>query len=280
MVEGFLVVDKPSGMTSHDVVDHIRHLSGIRKIGHTGTLDPMATGVLVIAIGRATRLIRFLDDLTKTYRTEVVFGIATDTLDADGKVISSQPMQFERPALESVLGRFIGVIEQTPPMVSAVKVKGRRLYELARNGLEVEREARTVTIDALELEEFIAGDNPRATFRVVCSTGTYVRTLADDLGRALGGRAHLASLRRLAIGRFDQPVALSELDEDYSSHLLRPVMALSHLPVLEADVESVRYGRQLPADATGLFRIIDETGELVAVYRGNGGAAVPEVVLR
>ncbi len=279
MVDGFLIVDKPAGMTSHDVVDEIRRMAGTRKVGHAGTLDPMATGVLIVAIGRATRLIRFLGDLPKTYRARIAFGIATDTLDAEGEEVARVSMHFDEDQLTRALEKFTGTIEQVPPMVSAVKVGGRRLYELAREGEEVERPHRTVTIDELTLEEFVGGELPQATIRVMCSGGTYIRTLADDLGRVLGGYGHISFLRRLAIGRFEQPVAIEELAGDVQSHLLRPAKALCHLPVVTADLEAVRHGRPVPTDITGHFLIVDARGELAAVYLGREGVGSPEVVL-
>ena len=194
---GFLLVDKP---TSHDVVAKLRGMARMKKVGHAGTLDPMATGLLVVGLGHATRLLRFVQGFAKEYLATAVFGVATDTLDADGAVLAREPMPVSQAEVEAILDRFRGRIMQTPPMVSARKVEGRRLYELARDGQTVEREARPVTIHELEITEFAPSEYPEVSFRVVCSTGTYVRTLADDIAQALGGRAHLSALRRIRNG--------------------------------------------------------------------------------
>jgi tRNA pseudouridine55 synthase len=198
--DGFLLMDKPGGWTSHDVVARARRLVGERRLGHAGTLDPMATGLLVLGLGRATRLLRFVQHLPKVYRAVAVFGVATDTLDADGAVLSRQPMPVSEEEVRRGTARFVGSIAQVPPMVSARRVEGRRLYDLAREGKEVEREARLVEVQAFDLVDFAPSDYPEATFRIRCGSGTYVRSLADDLARSLGGRAHLTALRRTRIG--------------------------------------------------------------------------------
>ncbi|MER3453217.1 MAG: tRNA pseudouridine(55) synthase TruB, partial [Acidimicrobiia bacterium] len=201
-IDGLVVVDKPAGMTSHDVVDLLRRRFGQRRVGHAGTLDPDATGVLVVGLGRVTRLLRFCSALDKSYVGEFVLGVETTTLDASGQVIARHDMGHVRPEdVGRVAASFIGTISQVPPMVSAVKVGGRRLHELARQGLEVERPARSVRVDRFEVTP-IEGEPGAFRFRVDCSSGTYVRTLVADLGRALGGGAHLRSLRRVAIGPF------------------------------------------------------------------------------
>ena len=180
----------------------LRKAYGQRRIGHAGTLDPDATGVLLVGAGRATRLLRFLQNATKAYRAEIVFGVATTTLDAAGDIVDRQEMSITPDDLTQVAARFVGEIEQVPPMVSAVKVGGRRLHELARLGVEVDRDARRVRVDRLDVESFEPGAYPRATVVVECSSGTYVRSLAADLGTALGGYAHVATLRRLRVGSF------------------------------------------------------------------------------
>ncbi|HAX82171.1 MAG TPA: tRNA pseudouridine(55) synthase TruB, partial [Actinobacteria bacterium] len=190
MAEGFVLVDKPGGWTSHDVVGRCRRIFGLRRIGHAGTLDPMATGLLVVALGRATRLLRFVQETAKTYEATAVFGVATDSLDADGAILSQEEMRFDEAELRTVARRFLGVIQQVPPMVSAIKVEGRRLYQLARSGVEVDRPARPVEIHSLDLVEVTPGMYPQVSFRVTCGSGTYIRVLADDMARALGGRAH------------------------------------------------------------------------------------------
>jgi tRNA pseudouridine55 synthase len=204
-VHGFVVVDKPVGITSHDVVARLRRRFSERRVGHSGTLDPDATGVLIVALGNATRLLQFLGDLPKTYTGEVVFGTATSTLDASGEVTATRDMStLTIDRIREASKAFLGDIAQIPPMVSAIKVGGRRLHEIAREGGEVHREPRHVTI-----HRYVVGDvvdrvdgNPVVNIEVTCSSGTYIRTLAADLGEALGGVAHLRNLRRRAIGDF------------------------------------------------------------------------------
>jgi tRNA pseudouridine55 synthase len=183
VAEGFVLVDKPGGWTSHDVVGRCRRIFGIRRIGHAGTLDPMATGLLVIALGRATRLLRFVQESAKTYEATAVFGVATDSLDADGAILTCEEMRFGEAELRDVSRRFLGVIPQVPPMVSAIKVEGRRLYQLARAGLEVDRPSRPVKIHSLDILEVSPGIYPEVSFRVTCGSGTYIRVLADDMAR-------------------------------------------------------------------------------------------------
>jgi tRNA pseudouridine55 synthase len=215
-VDGVLVCDKPGGITSHDVVARVRRLAGQRRVGHGGTLDPPATGVLVLALGRATRLLPFLPTEPKRYLAEVAFGAETDTLDATGTVTATADAAgVDEAALRAALAGFVGPQLQVPPMVSAIKVGGERLYAKARRGEEVDRAPRPIVIQALELLGFTGGERPRATLEVTCSGGTYVRSLAADLGRALGTLAHLAALRRTAVGRFTEADAhtLGELEE-------------------------------------------------------------------
>jgi tRNA pseudouridine55 synthase len=200
--DGLVVVDKPAGWTSHDVVGKLRRVYGQRKVGHAGTLDPDATGVLLVGLGRATRLLRFLQEQGKAYRGRVRFGVATTTLDAAGEIVEQRPMPVSAEEVAAAMPRFVGDIEQIPPMVSAVQIGGRRLHELARKGEEVERAPRPVHVDTFVLEAFEPGPYPEATVLVECGSGTYVRTLAADLGTALGGCAHLGSLRRLRVGSF------------------------------------------------------------------------------
>lgn len=281
-IAGFLAVDKPVGITSHDVVAEIRRITGIKKAGHAGSLDPLATGLVVVGLGRATRLLRFLTDLEKEYVAEVQFGIATDTLDADGVETERGAMGFDLAAFHAVLPGFTGEITQIPPMVSALSVGGRRLHEMARAGLEVERAPRRVVVKSLTVESFIPGDFPIARLRVVCGKGTYVRVLADDLARRLGGRAHLVGLRRTRSGSLTPVSALSVLKEDWRSHLITMAEGLSDLPrrvVSEDEGRLVRTGRPLPAVAEGLERLVDDRGELLAVYRNAGGVGSPEVVV-
>lgn len=286
-MRGFLAVDKPGGITSHDVVARVRRLARIKKVGHAGTLDPMATGLLVVAVGPVTRLIRFVQEAEKEYVADVRFGIATDSLDADGEVLETSPMPVSAEEVEAALVGFVGEIQQVPPMVSALKKDGVRLHELARQGIEVEREARTVTIGHLALEGFEPGEHPTATIRVGCSTGTYIRSLGDDIARSLGGRAHLTALRRTRIGStsVEDAVALDDLTpENVVHHLVGAAEALGDLPAVTVDgagAKDVGHGRSLaiPSPGGAFVRVLDGEGDLLAVYRPDGQMLRPEIVL-
>jgi tRNA pseudouridine55 synthase len=289
--DGLVVVDKAPRWTSHDVVAKLRGVYGQRRIGHAGTLDPDATGVLLVGLGRATRLLRYLQEAGKEYRGRVVFGVATDTLDASGAVLERTEMAVTRDEVDLAARAFVGDIEQVPPMVSALKVGGRRLYEMARAGEEVERAARPVRIDELVVEEFEPGAYPEATIRVACSSGTYVRTLAADLGAALGGCAHLGSLRRLRVGSFTldeaRPIEAVEADPDAAVRV--PTEAVRDLECVQVDVERARavaHGATFAApallgdrDGGGPFAIVDDSGALLAVYERRGAGVKPSVVL-
>jgi tRNA pseudouridine55 synthase len=244
MPSGILNIDKPFGQTSHDVVERVRALTGISRVGHAGSLDPLATGVLVVCVGRtATRVVEFLMDEPKTYRADAWLGVTTDTFDAEGKVVSERPVEVGRPAVEQALESFLGPIQQTPPMYSAVKYKGKPLYRLARRGVEVEREPRQVEIYSLKL---VSWDPPRCTLEMSCSPGTYVRVLVHDLGQMLGCGAHVSALTRLASGDFllEDAVTLDVLAdmarERRWSELLLPVdEALAHrFPALHLDPDT------------------------------------------
>lgn len=293
---GALNVLKPPGMTSHDVVDVLRRLTGVRRIGHTGTLDPGASGVLVLCVGRATRIAEFLSDQPKGYRAEFTFGVETDSGDAYGAVVGgSDASGLTAGALEEALAEFVGVIHQVPPMVSAVRRSGRRLYEHARRGETVEVAPRQVTIHESRLLEFVPGPHATALVQVECSKGTYVRALASDLGRRLGVGGHASFVLRTRVGRFtlDSSLTLEELSsvEDLSRFLVPPDEALSHLPVV--DLTAVQRRQVLDGIAIPLFqirdwatlpadlpiRLRDERG-LVAVGRVEAGRLVPSRVLR
>jgi tRNA pseudouridine55 synthase len=290
MTKGFLVIDKPTGMTSNAVVGKVRRATGIKKVGHAGTLDPLATGVVVVAVGPVTRLIRFIQEQPKEYLATAQFGVATDTLDSDGAVLSREPMEFSEEELSAVAVRFLGTIHQVPPMVSALKHKGRRLYELAREGEVVEREARPVEIHELEIGVVGAGPYPEVEFRVVCGKGTYVRSLADDLAAALGGAAHLTALRRTKTGSLDvetHGLAIDRLDH-WESHFLHPSEALGDLPAITVSEETAKGvchgmpfvgGEMVEAPENAAVRVLDQSGDLIAVYRREGDQARPEVVL-
>lgn len=282
--EGLLVIDKPSGPTSHDVVAKVRRAAGIKRVGHAGTLDPLATGVVVVGMGRATRLLRYVQDSPKEYVALVRFGVATDSLDADGQEIWREPMPVTQEQVSDVLWSFRGTIEQVPPMVSAIKIGGRRLYELARAGEEVEREPRPVEVYNLELLDFEKGDFPLTTLRIECSKGTYVRVLADDIARTLGGRAHLEGLRRTRVGSFglDGSLTVESLDR-WEESLLPLVAAVGDMPRLVADEDQrlrATHGRPLEvAGMEGPVAVVDSVGDLVAVYVAGDGVARPEVVI-
>lgn len=269
--DGLVVVDKPAGMTSHDVVSRCRRIFGQKKVGHAGTLDPDATGVLLIGLGRATRLMQYMSGLGKAYSTDIVLGVATTTLDDSGEVTATWDMSAVTiDQARAAAAKLTGTIDQVPPMVSAVKVEGRRLYQLAREGVEVERAARTVTVTRFDLEP--AGDGVLRAF-IECSSGTYIRVLADDLGRLLGGGAHVRNLRRVAVGPWGDADAVP-LEEVGPDHVVPPV---AMLPWLEAatvagEVEAdVRHGRPLSAEQLGVhgpgpWRVVGGGGELLAVY--------------
>jgi tRNA pseudouridine55 synthase len=290
-VDGVLVCDKPGGMTSHDVVARVRRLAGQRRVGHGGTLDPPATGVLVLALGRATRLLPFLPTEPKRYLAEVEFGAETDTLDATGTVTATASAAgVEEAALRAALATFVGPQLQVPPMVSAIKVGGERLYAKARRGEEVDRDPRPIVVHELELLGFAAGERPRATLEVVCSGGTYVRSLAADLGRALGTLAHLAGLRRTAVGRFTEADAhaLGELEElagggKLEVAMLDPAAAMASTPTRALDpgeAAALANGRALePTGRPGPVAAVGPDGRLVAVVEDRDGRARPRVVL-
>ena len=284
--DGVAVVDKAAGWTSHDVVAKARGLLGTRKIGHAGTLDPDATGVLVLGVGRGTRLLRFLSPLGKAYVGEVVLGVETSTLDAAGEVTATHDMDtVTLDQVRAAATQFRGPILQVPPMVSALKVEGRRLHELARAGVEVERRARPVTVDALDIRP-VPGQHLVYEMAVECSSGTYVRTLAADLGAALGGGAHLRNLRRTAVGSFtlDTACPIEALGPERLLPLRAAVSGLATATVDDLTAAGVATGKVLPLDALGggegPWAVVDGSGELLAVYEPYGEAlAKPMVVV-
>jgi tRNA pseudouridine55 synthase len=290
-VDGVLVCDKPGGMTSHDVVALVRRLAGQRRVGHGGTLDPPATGVLVLALGRATRLLPFLPTEPKRYLAEVEFGAETDTLDASGTVTATATAAgVDEARVRGALAPFVGPQLQVPPMVSAIKVGGERLYAKARRGEEVDRAPRPIVIHELRLLAFAATERPRATLEVVCSGGTYVRSLAADLGRALGTLAHLAGLRRTAVGRFTEAGAhaLGELEElaaggKLEGAMLDPAAAMASTPTRAlgpGEAAALANGRALePTGRPGPVAAVGPDGRLIAVVEDRDGRARPRVVL-
>jgi tRNA pseudouridine55 synthase len=300
---GVLNLDKPSGPTSHDMVARVRRLFGTRRVGHAGTLDPAATGVLVVLLGVATRLAEYVTDLPKRYEAEILFGRRTDTQDSTGMLLSECDTSFlTASAVRAAMEPLRGDILQVPPMVSAVKIGGKRLYELARRGETVERVPRPVTVYELRLEEFLSGSAARGQLSVCCSSGTYVRTLCADLGEALGCGAVMGNLRRTAIGAFrvSEAVSLEQVEqaalEGQQAELLLPtVAAVAHLPsvtVDDAERSRLMHGMTVPASAgpgaeTGglpsealpsLVRVLDQQGELLAIARWEG-KLVPVKVL-
>lgn len=294
-VDGVLVIDKPAGLTSHDVVARVRRVLKTKRVGHTGTLDPFATGVLVLLVGKATRLAQFVNDAAKEYVAAITFGFATDTGDVTGTATSEKRTVTVAPTeIEAVLPMFRGEIEQVPPMYSAKKVEGKRLYELARRGETIERQPIKVTIYELTLPEKQSDSDPQtASVRVTCSAGTYIRTLAEDIGKALGVGAHLTCLRRTAAGRFDlrHAITLDELEKRSApwASLLPWDRLISHLPQLDLPAERVgptasglatRVDREdlRDGDAVSMF---DSDGNLIAVgvFDASENFVRPKVVL-
>ena len=274
--EGLVLVDKPAGVTSHDVVDVVRGSLGTRKVGHSGTLDPMATGLLILGVGRATRLLRYLGDLPKSYVGTGRLGEETDTLDAEGTVVRSAPCEVTRAEVARACAALIGRSMQTPPAYSAVKVGGRKLYEAARSGDVLDAPARPIRVDAFELSGF---DGRDMQVRITCSGGTYVRVLVADVGRALGCGAHLLRLRRTAIG----PFRVADARPPGEAEPLPIERAVGHLPSVRLEPEEARaasHGRVLgPAGIQGPYAVFAPDGTLTGIYRDAGASARPEVVL-
>lgn len=277
VVSGVLVVDKPVGLTSHDVVQIVRRGTGIRRAGHTGTLDPRASGVLVILIGPAVRLSEFVSASDKRYQATIRLGSSSDTYDSEGVITEFENAMVDEiteEKFDEILQQFVGEIEQVPPPYSAVKVKGRKAYEMAREGEEVELEPRMINVYNLEVLEWAL---PEVVVDVYCSSGTYVRSLANDMGQALGTGAHLVGLRRTKSGRFTlrDAVQLRRLREafdagDWYRYLIPAAEALADWPMVELDadqVELVRHGHRIPAEPgqKGWARAISQQGDLVAL---------------
>ncbi len=316
MVDGILIIDKPVGLTSHDVVARVRRILRERRVGHTGTLDPFATGVLVVLVGRATRLAQFLSGAVKEYEAVIRFGYATDTGDVTGARLAAPDTQNEDGAsvqtwsdaeIETVLASLRGEIEQVPPMYSAKKVQGKKLYELARRGVEIERAAVRVTIHALEIlqQDGVTlrrnEDEPiDLSVRVVCSAGTYIRTLAETIGERLGTRAHLTTLRRTRAGdfRIERAITLDDLQakaeaggEELRDSLLPFDAALSKLPFMHLTADEARkllHGMALQIGdgmesgwrTNDPVRMIDVEGRLIAIgfYDAASRSLHPRVV--
>ena len=277
-LSGIFNINKPAGMTSHDVVQAVRKASGVRRVGHAGTLDPMATGVLLVCVGSATRVTEYLMEHPKRYRAEITLGVSTDTHDAEGQVVHrAERVDVTREEVEAALQQFVGVIEQVPPMYAALKRKGKKLYELAREGITVEREPRRVEIHRLEI---VAWDPPKVTLDITCSKGTYIRALARDLGEALGVGAYLSALTRTASGRFtleeadDLETILDSLRNGYWMFFIHPLdEALLDFPAMIVDEETerrIRHGQmvEVPQAVDGTYaRAYSEKGYFIAIMR-------------
>jgi tRNA pseudouridine55 synthase len=277
MINGILNLNKPRGLTSHDVVDRIRRVAGQRRVGHAGTLDPMATGVLLVCLGRATRVSEYLMASPKLYRARVRLGVTTDTYDAEGAVLEERSVDVSREAVEAALQRFRGHILQVPPMYAALKRGGQPLYKLARQGKTVQRDPRPVEVTRLQLT---AWEPPLLTLEVACSPGTYVRSLAHDLGQALGCGAHLAGLVRLASGdfRLGDATPLDDVTPERLGSLIHPIdAALRQYPALcldETAARRLRSGQSIAAAAPK-----DGEPSLARAY-GPDGAFLAVVVYR
>lgn len=283
MITGFALVDKPAGWTSHDVVARLRRLYGQRRVGHAGTLDPMATGVLIVGLGAATRLLRFVQDQPKTYEATIRLGVGTTTDDAEGEVICEPGWAPDADSLQAAIGTLRGDIEQAPSAVSAVKVDGVRAYARVRRGEDVELKPRPVRVTRFETVGDMRQDGSGVDVDVVvdCSSGTYVRALARDLGTALSSAGHLTALRRTAIGEI-QVTECTPLGEDAPpvtppEQVMRQL--LPHLVVQEQDQTGLRHGRPVPAQAVpdGVHAAVNAQGELLAVVdvaQGSGSVLV------
>ena len=287
-VDGVLLLDKPPGLTSNAALQRVRRLFNAEKAGHTGTLDPLASGLLPLCFGEATKFARFLLDADKRYRATVRFGVTTTTQDAEGDVVETRPVTVDRARLDAALPAFIGPLRQTPPAYSALKYQGRNYYEYARAGIDIPRPARDVRVDTLALTEWSC---PDATFDVVCSKGTYVRALAADLGAALGCGAHLRALRRIASGGFavTDAVSLDALEassaESRNAWLLPVDCLLAELPRIDVDGDAAARladGRSIAAPelAADRFRAYDRAGRLLGVVRRAGAELAPERMAR
>lgn len=293
MMDGIININKEKGYTSHDVVAVLRKLLHIRKIGHTGTLDPDATGVLPVCVGKATKVCDVITDRDKTYEAKVVLGITTDTLDTSGEILTRKPVSVTKDELMEVIKSFVGEIEQIPPMYSAIKVNGKKLYEYAREGVEIERKPRKVTIYDIELLDALL---PSFSIRVKCSKGTYIRTLCDDIGNKLGCGAAMSELTRTAVGRFkieeaftlsqiekklgcfdpnsgDNPDWMLPVDEVFEMYPKVTVKAdamkllINGNPLGTKDIIKDNNGSE---SDSGLYRVYDENGEFYALYRSKG----------
>jgi tRNA pseudouridine55 synthase len=281
-LHGIIPVWKPKGMTSHDVVSRIRRLAGQKRVGHTGTLDPEVEGVLPICLGQATRLVEYIQDLPKRYQGTMTVGIATDTEDQTGKIVEQVDDIPKTFPLDDVAQAFQGEMEQVPPMYSAVKIKGERLYELARKGLVTERPSRRVTIYQLDIQQVESDAYPILAFDVTCSKGTYVRTLCVDIGKSLGYPAHMSKLIRVQSGPFQtadcytlEELGLAKEEGTFAQTLVAMGEAMCHLPAIVVNQEDgqrvldgsiFEWDETVKVSASNLVRIYDESGRFCAIY--------------
>lgn len=281
-MSGIIIIDKPQGWTSNDVVSRLRRVFNTRRIGHGGTLDPMATGVLPVFVGRATRGVEFFEHAEKTYETTLRFGITTDTEDTTGKVLTERPVSLTKEDVLGILPQFRGEIMQIPPMYSALKVNGQKLYDLARKGREVERQPRPITIQELELLDFSGNE---ARLRIRCSKGTYIRTLCKDIGEALGCGGCMAQLRRVRAGEYtlDGAIPLERLLAESDAgmdveHYLIPIdtmfASVPRLNLTKNQARAVRNGGSFSCDKAGRWRVYGPEGEFLALCQGENGVMV------
>lgn len=304
-LHGIVIIDKPSGMTSHDVVDRARRIFRTKRVGHTGTLDPEATGVLVVCINNGTRLAQYLSASEKRYEAQFTFGIESDTQDIWGDVVKEADASgISSASVEAALPHFRGAIMQVPPMVSARRHEGRHLYELAREGVTVEREARPIEIYRLEMRDFLPGEKPTCTMEIVCSTGTYIRTIAHDVGQALGVGAVMSSLKRTIIGsganafdiqhanNLNELTALAKENPDALEHVVLPLSrAVANWPTATLNEETlarIRHGQMLGLDELVFNRIpngdepvalLEVCGDLAAVAQATEAGIKPVKVM-
>jgi tRNA pseudouridine55 synthase len=284
--DGLLCIDKPAGLTSHDVVREIRSISSLRRVGHTGTLDPLATGLLILCVGPATRLAEYLVALPKSYDATIRLGQETDTYDAEGDLVAEAPVSVQKTELDQILAQFLGQIEQIPPIYSAVKQDGQPLYKRARQGLKVTPKVRLVTIHEIEL---LSWESPILQLRVVCSSGTYIRSLAHDIGQQLDCGGHISSLRRTSIGPFDvgDAASLDELSKANWREFLHPtdtaVAHLSRLDLSASESIKLRQGQQLARrygqPENDIVRAYDSHGRFIGIAVAQGEQWQPRKVL-
>ena len=273
-MNGILIMDKPAGFTSHDVVAKLRGICGTRRIGHSGTLDPMATGVLPVFVGRATRAVEFAESDDKVYRATLTLGVTTDTQDSTGTVLTTSPVLCGEAEVRAVCETFIGEIEQIPPMYSAIKIGGQKLVDLARKGVEVERKARRITVHSVSVTQIGACEY---SLTIHCSKGTYVRTLCADIGEALGCGGMMSALRRIRAGWFDEAMAHGFETLNPALHLLPVDSLFSHLPKVILSPKGERKcknGALVPcktAEDGVRYRVYSEAGEFLMLGEGVDG---------